>query len=145
MTMKKIFFILCIVSSSTTFANTYSDPDSTSNSCKYISELAKSIQTLRQRGMNASEISDKVIQTLSEVKTNIEKQADETNDNEKKAKIFEFADKYTKSLKSYGLVLVQEVFLDPIKPTQQLKDKAIKDYTNEKYLNCLDTAIDKEF
>lgn len=145
MTMKKIFFIFCIVSSSTTFANTYSNPDSTSNSCKYISELAKSIQTLRQRGMTASEISDKVIQALSEVKNNIEKQADETNDNEKKAKIFEIADQYTKALKAYGLVAVQEVFLEPIKPTQQLKDKAIKDYTNEQYLACLENAVDKEF
>lgn len=142
MTMKKIFFIFCIVSSSTTFANTYSDPDSTSNSCKYISELAKSIQTLRQRGMTASEISDKVIQALSEVKNNIEKQADETNDNEKKAKIFKIADQYTKALKAYGLVAVQEVFLEPIKPTQQLKDKAIKDYTNEQYLACLENAVD---
>ncbi|MBJ8445880.1 hypothetical protein [Acinetobacter bereziniae] len=141
--MKKIIFIFCIVSSSTTFANTYSDPDSTSNSCKYISELAKSIQTLRQRGMTASEISDKVIQALSEVKNNIEKQADETNDNEKKAKIFEIADQYTKALKAYGLVAVQEVFLEPIKPTQQLKDKAIKDYTNEQYLACLENAVDK--
>jgi hypothetical protein len=140
--MKKIFFIFCIVSSSTTFANTYSDPDSTSNSCKYISELAKSIQTLRQRGMTASEISDKVIQALSEVKNNIEKQADETNDNEKKAKIFKIADQYTKALKAYGLVAVQEVFLEPIKPTQQLKDKAIKDYTNEQYLACLENAVD---
>ncbi|ELW77024.1 hypothetical protein ACINWC743_A0627 [Acinetobacter sp. WC-743] len=93
--------------------------------------------------MNASEISDKVIQALSEVKNNIEKQADETNDNEKKAKIFEIADQYTKALKAYGLVAVQEVFLEPIKPTQQLKDKAIKDYTNEQYLACLENAVDK--
>lgn len=130
--MKKIIFILCTVLTTSSFAK--SDIESITESCKLLGALAEATQVLRQRGMNASDVADKIFEVTSNYN---KQQIDETLDKEKIEKSKEFAIRYKESLDSYTLVIVQEAFLVPIQSNKDLKKKVIDEFANEHYLSCL--------
>ncbi len=61
--MKTMIFILCTVFTTYSFAET--DAESSQSMCKTLEAMAETTQTLRQRGMKASEITDKLLEVLA--------------------------------------------------------------------------------
>lgn len=133
--MKKIIFILCIVLTTYSFAET--DAESSQSMCKTLEAMAETTQTLRQRGMKASEITDKLLDVLANYNVAIKKRADETTDKIKAEKTIYFGNKYRETLDNYVLILVQQAFEVPIQSKKEMKKKVIEEFSNEHYLSCL--------
>lgn len=133
--MKKIIFILCVVFTTYSFAET--EAESSQGMCKTLEVMAETTQTLRQRGMKASEITDKLLEVSANFPTVFKKRADKTTDKIKAEKIIYFGNKYREVLDNYVLILVQQAFEVPIQSNQEMKEKVIEEFSNENYLSCL--------
>lgn len=133
--MKTIIFILCTVFTTYSFAET--DAESSQSMCKTLEAMAETTQTLRQRGMKASEITDKLLEVLANYSVAIKKRADETTDKIKAEKTIYFGNKYREALDNYVLILVQQAFEVPIQSKKEMKKKVIEEFSNEHYLSCL--------
>lgn len=133
--MKTIIFILCTVFTTYSFAET--DAESSQSMCKTFEAMAETTQTLRQRGMKASEITDKLLEVSANYSVAIKKRADETTDKIKAEKTIYFGNKYREALDNYVLILVQQAFEVPIQSKKEMKEKVIEEFSNEHYLSCL--------
>lgn len=133
--MKKIIFILCIVLTTYSFAET--DAESSQSMCKTLEAMAETTQTLRQRGMKASEITDTLLEVSAKFPAIFKKRADETTDKIKAEKTIYFGNKYREALDNYVLILVQQAFEVPIQSKKEMKKKVIEEFSNEQYLSCL--------
>lgn len=133
--MKTIIFILCTIFTTYSFAET--DAESSQSMCKTLEAMAETTQTLRQRGLKASEITDKLLDVLDNYSVAIKKRADETTDKIKAEKTIYFGNKYREALDNYVLILVQQAFEVPIQSKKEMKKKVIEEFSKEHYLSCL--------
>ncbi|HCA5261409.1 TPA: hypothetical protein MW256_003617 [Acinetobacter baumannii] len=133
--MKRIIFILCAVFTTYSFAE--NDAESSQSMCKTLEVMAETTQTLRQRGMKASEITDNLLEVSANFPAVFKKRADNTTDKIKAEKIIYFGNKYREVLDNYVLILVQQAFEVPIQSKKEMKKKVIEEFSNEHYLSCL--------
>ncbi|MGO3920830.1 hypothetical protein [Acinetobacter venetianus] len=138
--MKNILFILCTILATYTFAKT--DAESSQEMCKTYEAMAEATQSLRQTGMKASEVTDKLLEASTKWSIALNKQADENSNKQKAEELKNIGSDLKKVMDDQALLLVQQAFEISIQPNKELKNKVIERFTNESYLSCISTLIE---
>lgn len=138
--MKKIIFILCTVLANNSFADDQKDNYIDTYHCGLMEDITRSIYKDRQNGLKPAEIEKKTRVFREKVYETFKKDADATTDKETASKILYAGELWANALSNYRTVELQAAFLDPIQPTQKLKDKVIAKASEEAYLRCVTTA-----
>jgi hypothetical protein len=134
--MKKIIFILGIVLSTHSFAET--GTNAADLMCKFFENIAGTAHTLRQDGMKASDITDKLLGTLSATEKEYnDNKINKSTDDARKNEIDENLKKYQAAAINYSKMSVQQAFTVPIQPTEELRTEVIMKYAKNAYLNCM--------
>lgn len=135
--MKKILFVLWSILSTYSFADT--DAEISHGTCKTHAAMAEATQSLRQSGMQASDVTEKLLEVSKMGFMSLNQQIDEKFNKNKAAELKNITDNYKKVMDDQALILVQQAFEIPIQPNKELKNKVIEKFANDNYLWCLST------
>lgn len=135
--MKKILFVLWSILSTYSFADT--DAEISHGTCKTHAAMAEATQLLRQSGMQASDVTEKLLEVSKMGFMSLNQQIDEKFDKNKAGELKNIKDNYKKVMDDQALILVQQAFEIPIQPNKELKNKVIEKFANDNYLWCLST------